>query len=124
MLFFRDQLLAQTQKQLQEQPKEQPNKQTASGGRQSATPLSELYTSTLASDSWSEVQEFYVHRDAMGIIVTATTALTKILRKFGPDHIIIEEASQIAKHTIVPVLAKFYHTATKATILESITQNR
>lgn len=51
---------------------------------------------------WEDVQEYYIETHARGILVTAVTATSLILRKFRPTHIVIEEASQLTEFNTVP----------------------
>ncbi|KAM0799477.1 AAA domain-containing protein [Usnea florida] len=53
---------------------------------------------------WQATQEYYIQHHAPGILVTAATATTPILRSYRPTHIIIDEASQVTEYNTVPVL--------------------
>ena len=51
---------------------------------------------------------FYTAHHAEGIIVTAATAMTKMLRSFQPEIIVTDEASLLAEHAGVAVITKLW----------------
>ena len=58
--------------------------------------------------AWFYAQEYYIRYETRGIIVTAASAMTKATRYFRPDYLMIDEASQLADHNVVPVMSRFY----------------
>ena len=63
------------------------------------------------------LQEYYITHHADGIIVTAATALAKILRGFQPETLIMDETSQLTEHAAVAVISRFSDRLDKVCLL-------
>ncbi|KAF6227424.1 hypothetical protein HO133_008868 [Letharia lupina] len=66
---------------------------------------------------WEDTQEYYIRTQALGIIVTAATAMTKMLRVFRPQQIIVNEASQLTEFATVAVVSRFFENLRKVLIV-------
>lgn len=73
---------------------------------------------------WQAAQEYFVQYHARGIMVTAATATTPILRNYRPIHIIIDEASQLTEYNTVPVLVRFFSRCQKLVLVGDEKQRR
>lgn len=71
---------------------------------------------------WAEIQEYYLRIHSVGIIVTAATSMHKIIRSYRPDHLLLDEGSQMAEHTAVAVIARFFGSLNKVSIFGDIAQ--
>ena len=67
--------------------------------------------------AWREVQEFYIQRNARGLIMTAATALSPHLRAFRPHWVIVDEASQLTESATVAVISRFASSLCKVVLL-------
>ena len=69
---------------------------------------------TLLNKQWNQTKEYYLRYHARGVIVTAATAMARILRGFRPAHIVVDEGSQLAEHATVAVISRSYEMAAKS----------
>ena len=67
--------------------------------------------------AFSNLQEFYIQHHAEGIIVTATTAMARLLRKFRPAILLMDETSQLTEAAAVAVIARFFDRLDKVNLL-------
>ena len=67
--------------------------------------------------AWREVQEFYIQRNARGLIMTAATALSPHLRAFQPHWVIVDEASELTESATVAVISRFAPSLCKVVLL-------
>ncbi|KAF6232323.1 hypothetical protein HO173_009428 [Letharia columbiana] len=66
---------------------------------------------------WEDTQEYYIRTQACGIIVTAATAMTKMLRVFRPQQFIVGEGSQFTEFVTVAVISRFFDNLRKVLIV-------
>ena len=66
---------------------------------------------------WEDTQEYDIRTQALGIIVTAATAMTKMLRVFRPQQSIVNEASQLTEFATVAVVSRFLENLRKVLIV-------
>ena len=79
---------------------------------------------TLLNKQWNQSKGYYLRYHARGVIVTAATAMARILRGFPPAHIVVDEGSQLAEHATVAVISRFYEMACKVSIVGDPKQNQ
>ena len=71
---------------------------------------------------WADIQECYLRVHSVGIIITAATYIYKILRSYKPEHLLLDEGSQMAEHTAVAVIARFFGSLSKVSIFGDTSQ--
>lgn len=73
---------------------------------------------------WEDTQEYDIRTQARGIIVTAATAMTMMLRVFRPQQSRVNEASQLTEFATVAVVSRFFENLRKVLIVRDPCQKK